>query len=145
MPKDLEDGKYAKYTYTREGSPLKVVAPVEAGDAEIRYMTGQGNKVLARIPLKLEAAEVTLKAAESVVAGAQVTVEWTGPDNQGDYITIVPKDLEDGKYAKYTYTRKGAPLKVLAPAEAGDAEIRYMTGQGDKVLARIPLRIEEGQ
>ncbi|NLT72043.1 MAG: VWA domain-containing protein [Verrucomicrobiaceae bacterium] len=145
VPKDLEDGKYAQYTYTREGSPLKVLVPIEAGDAEIRYMTGQGNKVLARIPLKLEAAEATLKAAESVVAGAQVTIEWTGPDNERDYITVVPKDLEDGKYAKYTYTSEGSPLKVLAPIAAGDAEIRYMTGQDNKVLARIPLKLEAAE
>jgi hypothetical protein len=30
---------------------------------------------------------------------------------------------------------------VTAPAEPGPCEIRYMSGQNDKVLARIPIKI----
>lgn len=145
VSKDLEDGKYARYAYTRAGSPAKVDAPIEPGDGEVRYMSGQGAKVLARVPIKVEAAEVSLKAPEAAAAGSEVTIEWTGPDNRGDYITIVPKDLEDGKYAKHAYTRAGSPVKVAAPKEPGACEIRYMAGQGDKVLARVPIEIEAGE
>jgi Ca-activated chloride channel family protein len=145
VPKTLEDGKYTKYTHTKTGSPLKVLAPIEAGDCEIRYQTGQGNKVLARIDLKVIEAEVALKAPAEAIAGAHVSIEWSGPDNQGDYITIVPKTLEDGKYTKYTHTKTGSPLKVFAPIEAGDCEIRYQTGQGNKVLARIDLKVIEAE
>src|SRR5690606_8948240 len=117
---------------TRGRSPLEITALIDEGPAELRYQHARTGKVLARADILVVAAEVSLKGPESALAGAQVTIEWTGPDNQGDYITIVPKDLEDGKYAKYTYTRGGSPLKVVAPVEAGDAEIRYMTGQGRK-------------
>lgn len=145
VPKDAEDGKYLKYEYTKDGSPLQVLAPIDAGDGEIRYMTGQGGKVLARIPIEVIMPEVSLKSAESAVAGSLVTIEWTGPDNDGDYVTIVPKAAEDGKYARYEYTKVGSPLSVPAPVEAGECEIRYMTGQGDKVLTRIPLRVEPAE
>ena len=70
-----------------------------------------------------------------------MSITWTGPNNPGDYITIVPKGLPDGQYRDYATTSNGSPLTVKAPKDAGDAEIRYMTGQGGKVLARIAIEV----
>ncbi|PTY07665.1 hypothetical protein DB347_05395 [Opitutaceae bacterium EW11] len=135
------DGRYGNYTPVTKGSPLQVTAPMEAGPGEIRYMAGQGQKVLARRPLRIVAAEVTLSAPDEVVAGTRVPIVWTGPKNAGDYITIVAAGTPDGRYANYTAVTKGSPLDVLAPIDAGDTEIRYMAGQGGKVLQRRPLRV----
>ena len=104
-------------------------------------MTGQGNRVLARRTIRLVAAEVTLSAAEEGKTGSAVSVTWTGPNNPGDYITVVAKSTPDGQYADYTLTSEGSPLDVTLPKEAGEAEIRYMTGQGNKVLARITIKV----
>ena len=70
-----------------------------------------------------------------------VTVTWVGPDNPGDYLTVVARGTEDGQYGNYTNTNNGSPLALTAPKDPGDAELRYMTGQGGKVLARRPIRI----
>ena len=70
-----------------------------------------------------------------------MSITWTGPNNSGDYITVVAKGTPDGQYGAYTVTSEGSPLKVKAPKEAGDGEIRYMSGQGGKVLARVGIRI----
>lgn len=67
-------------------------------------------------------ATITLNASQKVSAGTKILIEWTGPDNKGDYLTIVSKDTKDGKYA---YTKKGSSLLVQAPAVPGDCEIRY--------------------
>jgi Ca-activated chloride channel family protein len=142
VPKAAADGDYLKYEYTRAGSPLKVTMPMEAGDAEIRYVSGEGPKVLARRPIRVAAARVTLMAPDSAAAGAPVEINWTGPNSDGDYITIVPKGLPDDRYAGYEYTRVGSPMKVEAPAETGDSEIRYLSAQINKVLARRPIRIK---
>eukprot|EP00903_Cladosiphon_okamuranus_P004081 g4079.t1 len=144
VPKGTEDGKYAKWAYTKSGNPAKVEAPYETGEAEIRYMNEQGNIVLARKPISIVEGDITMKAAGEAVAGTAVSIEWTGPDNSGDFITIVPKDTEDGKYAKWAYTSAGSPLEVAAPYETGEAEIRYMNETGNIVLARIPLVVTEG-
>ncbi|MBB5353747.1 Ca-activated chloride channel family protein [Haloferula luteola] len=141
VPKGTEEGAYGKYAYTELGNPLKVPAPMEAGEAEIRYQTEEGGKVLARIPLRVEAAKVTLSAPATVTAGTEVSIEWTGPDNEGDYLTLVPKNLEDGAYAEYAYTKDGKTLTLRAPAEAGEGEIRYQSEQGGGVIARIPIQI----
>lgn len=141
VPSDAPDGQYGNYTETSTGSPLKLLTPIMAGSAELRYMTGQGRRVLSRRPITIVAAEITLSAPPECKAGADVSVAWTGPNNRGDYITIVPKAMPDGRYAAYTETSKGSPLSVKAPKEAGEAEVRYMAGQGNKVLARVPIKV----
>lgn len=141
VPKDLPDGQYGNYTNTTKGSPLTVTAPIIPGQAEVRYMTGQGAKVLERFPVRVVAAEITLSAPATASAGAKVSVTWTGPNNQGDYITLVPLTLPDGQYASYANTTAGSPLTVVALKSPGPAEIRYMSGQGSKVLKRIPILI----
>lgn len=141
VPKSTPDGLYASYTYTTKGSPLTLTAPIAAGDAEIRYMTGQGAKVLHRIPVRVVAATIELDAPAAAVAGSKVTVTWTGPNNVGDYITLVPQSLPDGQYASYANTSSGSPLTVVALKSAGLAEIRYMSGQGAQVLKRRTILI----
>jgi Ca-activated chloride channel family protein len=140
VPDETPDGQYGNYTLTSGGSPLALLLPIMAGKAELRYMTGQGNKVLARRAISIVAAQVTLSAPAEGAAGTSVSIAWTGPNNAGDYITIVPMSTPDGQYAAYTLTSEGSPLTVTLPKEAGEAEIRYMTGQGNKVLARRPIK-----
>jgi len=104
-------------------------------------MTGQGGKVLARRPFTVVAAEISLSAPAEVPAGSTLAVTWTGPANPGDFITVVPRANPDNQYGNYVLTTKGSPLNVVAPKEAGDAEIRYMSGQGNMVLMRRAIRI----
>ncbi|ACB77339.1 hypothetical protein [Opitutus terrae] len=141
VAKDTPDGRYGNYTETKEGSPLSVRAPTEAGAAELRYMTGQGSKVLARRDVKIVMPETSVSGPEQVVAGAAFTATWVGPNNPGDYVTIVAQGTPDGRYQNYAETRRGSSLQITALIEPGEAELRYMTGQGSKVLARRPIRI----
>jgi hypothetical protein len=141
VSKEIPDGQYGNYTATSNGSPLNLLTPIMVGDAELRYMTGQGNKVLARRPIKILAAKITLSAPEQGAAGSAVSITWTGPNHAGDYITVVPRSAPDGQYAAYTLTAEGSPLSVKLPKDVGDAEVRYMSGQGSKVLARIPMKV----
>lgn len=136
------DGQYGNYTTVNKGSPLDVTMLMEPGAAELRYMTGRGAQVLARRPLRIVAAEISLSAPDRTAVGAPVTITWSGPANQGDYLTIVTKGTPDGQYGAYTQTTRGSPLTVLAPKAAGEAEIRYMSGQGAKVLARRAIAID---
>lgn len=143
VPKSTEDGTYEKWNYTRKGNPLEVIATHTPGEAEIRYMNEQGNVVLARQPIKIIAGAISMKAPAEAVAGTSVSIEWTGPDNKGDFVTIVPKAEADGVYQKWNYTSKGTPLEVIATRTPGQAEIRYMNEDGNKVLARTPITITE--
>lgn len=139
------DGRYDNYAETRQGPSLPLTALIQPGAAELRYMTGQGAKVLARRPIRVIEAQITLEAPAEIVAGAVVPIVWTGPDNRGDYLTIVRQSTPDGQYARYADTSRGSPARVEAPMDAGPAEIRYMSGQGTKVLARRPITVAAPQ
>lgn len=138
---DAPDRKYGAYTLTNQGSPLKVTAPAETGDAEVRYVTGQGAKVLARRAVKITTPNVALSAPAEAIAGSNVAVTWTGPGNDGDYITVVPKTKPDGQHENYATLGSGSPLKLRMPMEPGEAELRYMTGRGAKVIGRRSIRV----
>ncbi len=94
-------------------------------------------------PSELQVTDITVGDGVEVKAGSTVSVEWSGPNNVGDYVTIVPRSMEDGQYGNYAETKKGSPMTINVPKETGEAELRYMSGQGAKVLARRAVRIVE--
>ncbi|WP_189002509.1 vWA domain-containing protein [Deinococcus roseus] len=141
VPKSAQDGQYMKYAYTSSGNPLEVGTPGTPGDAEVRYMSESGNVVLYRKALKLTAAKYDLKFPASMQAGGHVSIQWTGPNNPGDYITIVPKNAQDGQYGVYAYTDQN-PIVLQLPRTAGEYEIRYMNDQqGNIVVFRKPFTL----
>ena len=141
VPRGTPDGQYRNYLNTDKGPKLGITALIEPGEAELRYMTGQGARVLARRPITIQTASVSIEAPADAVAGSPVRIVWSGPNNQGDYVTIVRQTTPDGQYARYADTSKGSPLSVECPIDSGPAEIRYMSGQGAKVLARRGLQV----
>ncbi|MGC4070968.1 MAG: hypothetical protein QM760_00295 [Nibricoccus sp.] len=143
VPPSAATGTYQNYTDASNGSPLTVTAPIEPGTYEIRYAAAQGKTILARRTIKVVAAEIELNAPAQAAAGSLVSIQWAGPNNKGDYLTIVVQGTRDGEYAQYADTHRGTPVNIKAPAKPGPAEIRYMSGQGAKVLARRPIEVTQ--
>ena len=83
----------------------------------------------------------TLIAQAEIASGSKFFVDWTGPDNQSDYITVAKPSAPGNSYENFTYTRKGSPLRLTAPDEPGDYELRYVQGQSSTVLATQPIRV----
>jgi Ca-activated chloride channel family protein len=118
-----------------------VESPIDVGPAEIRYMSGQGAKVLARRALQTVPAQITLQGPAQAMVGTTVSVDWTGPKNPGDFLTVVLKSAKDGTSFATAPATGGSPARLLVPPEAGAAEIRYMSGQGNRTLARAPIEL----
>jgi hypothetical protein len=137
--------RYDHYAYTSKGNPLKLRAPDEAGEYEVRYLTAQTYATLASTKVTITAITASLQAPNEATAGTTFQVKWSGPNNQQDYITIVPKGAREGESGNYTYTARGNPLNVLAPMAAGEYELRYSTGQSHTTLARQAMRIAPGK
>jgi hypothetical protein len=135
------DKQYAAYEYTSKGNTLEMRAPDVAGEYEVRYLTAQTYATLASAKMTVTAVSASIKAPASAVAGSNFAVSWQGPNNERDYVTIVKKGAREGEYASYEYTARGNPLKLLAPVEPGDYELRYSTGQAYTTLARAPIAI----
>ncbi|MGD2132868.1 MAG: VWA domain-containing protein [Maricaulaceae bacterium] len=138
---DMPDNRYTDYAYTRDGSPLNIRMPLDPGTYELRYVL-RGQEVIARKPIEIIPADVTLDAPASVGAGAEVSVAWTGPGEPRDWITITAPDAPDNTYTDYAYTRDGSPLSIAAPVEPGEYEVRYVL-DGGRVIGRSPLTVTD--
>ena len=136
-----DDRRYTDYVYVEKGAPQALRMPLEPGDYELRYVQA-GRKVIARQPVVITAAEVSLDAPDMAKAGSMASVSWTGPGEKGDWITIVKPSEDERRYTDYEYTREGNPLELQVPVEPGAYEYRYVL-DGRKVVFRKPLEVSD--
>ena len=148
VPADAEEKTYKGYKYTSRSKKdredkvyLTLTAPDDEGSYEVRYLTGQEYNTLGRTTVTVTAATATLDAPDQVIANEKFNVSWTGPDNNADYIAIFDGVGEDAKYTSYSYTKRGNPVKIQAPKTPGTFEIRYLTGETDKMLATTNVEV----
>jgi hypothetical protein len=137
VPKADREGAYGHYEYVTKPGTFKLVAPPQAGEYEIRLLAADSPyPTLARRPLRVEAVAATLEAVAQVPAGGKISVKWTGPNNERDYIAI---GNAARPYIDYLYTREGSPLELTAPDEPGQYELRYFLGAGDAIIGKRPI------
>lgn len=138
------------YAWAHQGTPAQMKAPGQPGMYQLRYVwQGQRQKhVLASVEFEVKDSEVSLVAPDVVRAGEHFTVEWQGPNQANDYVDLVKKD-EHRTYGEisYFYTKVGPKGEILAPAVAGEYDIRYIleATDGRKILHRIPIQVAESQ
>jgi hypothetical protein len=141
-PAGAPDRTYGAYAYTSTGTPVSIRAPDEAGDYLLRYHTGQSYKVLASRSITLQPVTASLTAPATVMAGHVFEVAWQGPNNEGDFITLVPVAAGARDYGSNNgYPKRGNPLRMEAVRDPGEYELRYLTGQSYALLARAPVTI----
>ena len=147
VPKGAAEGAYLDYKYTRDGNPLTLSAPTAEGDYELRYASDNSGRTLASLPIHLKLGSYTLQAPASAVGGSELQVKWSGPNNSGDYVTVVKKGADVGTYTSYFYTRDGNPGKLKLPTAPGEYELRYSTeaASPNPTLASVPLTITAPQ
>lgn len=80
VPKGAKEGTSGNYEYPSRGNPAKVLAPLQAGEYELWYATGQSHTTLAKAniritPAKQEPGKLVVSAADAVTAGGGA--EWT--------------------------------------------------------------------
>jgi len=105
-PEGAPDTEYGPYAYTSAGNPLLIRLPEEPGAYAVRYHTGQSSAVLGSSPILVLPNSATVEAPATVVGATDFEVRWTGPDNAGDYVTIVPAGTDPRDYLDYAYTRE---------------------------------------
>ncbi|MEZ4629970.1 MAG: VWA domain-containing protein [Deinococcales bacterium] len=154
VPAGAPEGDYLSYFYTAGYEQVgELIAPSEAGDYEIRYSTDRSSdkgNIFASRPIKIIPSNIAivLEVPSEVMAGANFEVNWQGPDNERDYITIVALGAAEGAYQDYFYTSEGSPNQLTAPLETGDYEVRYSTDRGDalgQIFASQPIKIIQSQ
>lgn len=141
VPASAAERKYKRYQYTKKGKSLKLTAPDEPGDYELRYLMGSSLRTLARAPIKVTGTSAEVSGPQQVAAGAEFSVTWEGPNNKQDFITLVERGAPEKSYGRYRYTKTGSPLQLKAPDMPGDYEVRYLTGGSLYTLASYPLQV----
>jgi hypothetical protein len=143
-PEGAPDGEYGADAYTSTGNPLTLRLPEEPGAYTLRYHMGQSYAVIGSRPIRVLPNTATVAGPATVVGATDFEVRWTGPDNLGDYVTIVPAGADPRDYLAYAYTQPGATLTLEAPLDAGPHELRYMTGRSRQMLASAPIAVTPG-
>lgn len=137
-----DDRSYGNYEYPQRGNPVEIRVPDEPGEYLVRYHLDSSYSVLVSRPLAVEAVTASLSAPGEVAARSIFNVGWEGPNNEGDFITIVVPTAKDREYgASNGYTQRGNPVRLEAPREAGRYELRYLTGQSYRTIATRPLAV----
>ena len=123
-------------------------APGEPQETDIRYVAygSDGKRVLKTVPLTVEDVRAEVAFNPSVALGAVLEVDWTGPDNQNDYIDIVERGFDKtNTQLSYRYTNSGNPAELKVPGEPGEYDVRYImtSATGERILTRAPLSLTD--
>lgn len=85
---------------------------------------------------------VTLDAPTEVGAGEKITVKWTGPAANGDYITIVAAGTQKWTNEPYFDATPGSsPGTLVAPVKDGAYLLWYVSGADGTILARRAIGV----
>jgi len=126
--------------------------PTVPGEYEVRYTLDKPRAILARTPLTVTDTDYTVDAPDTVSAASEFEVQWSGPYQRDDFVTIIEKGSEDvfrnGRTARLS---EGKPATLTAPAEPGDYEVRYILTNGYTlypgmqrvVQAMTPITVED--
>jgi len=134
------DRTYGNYAYPERGNPIDIRVPDDPGDYVVRYHLASSYGAIGSAPLKVEAVTATLTAPAKVAAHSVFPVTWKGPDNPGDFITLVAPTAKEKDFGTSNgYTQRGNPVRLEAPRAAGTYELRYVTGQSNRTLGKTTL------
>ena len=138
MPKNSsERNDHLNYFYADSDGP-DLEAPLNPGEYDIVYFAGCGT-VLGRAPIMVEKASSSITAPAEVGIGSEFKVEFIGPKNRSDNISILPKGSTDANdHLDYFYT-EGEESELEAPLEVGEYDIVYLA-EGEKELARTTFK-----
>jgi Ca-activated chloride channel family protein len=122
------------------GGPVTTTAPMVPGTYEIRYVTGLG-RTLARANLDIYEVLATLRTPTELRPGEEFAIEWTGPNDPQDYLSISLPESENEAYIDWQPVESGNPLHLRSPQDPGEYEIRYVRSSDGALLAREPLAV----
>lgn len=130
------------------GEPtVTLTAPTRPGTYELRLIDAPVGKdqppelrdndqsrVLARITIVVEAADVSLAVEGPITAGLPFRTAWTGPGGRGDEIRLARPQQQTTDYLASTAAR-GEAVTFTAPYPPGTYEVRYWSAALQDVIA----------
>lgn len=127
------DGERWSWDYVANGTPISLIMPGEPGQYELRYKY-RDQVVIAIRAITVLDAPVTISAPAQVLAGAEMSVGWAGPNAPYDNIQIA--EAGSDSYISYAYVTDGNPLTLFAPEMPGRYELRYKLSDTEVIAAQ---------
>ncbi|WP_157736226.1 VWD domain-containing protein [Granulosicoccus antarcticus] len=136
-------GSYETYEYLQEGSnEVELTLSVPPGDYELRYIVDSDSQILFRLPITVTTVTATVTAPGTAPAGSTIAVEWVGPMNDRDYISLSDAGASPGSYRTFSYLEEGTgSVALTVPGIPGNYEIRYVIDNNNQVLASVPITV----
>jgi len=145
VPAGADEGSEGNYFRVRDDAENMLVAPAEPGLYEVRYVLQEGRRTMASAPVEVVEAELGIAAPQQVTTGAKFSVTWSASIHRQDYVTIVPAGADEGSEGNYFRVRDDAENTLVAPAEPGLYEVRYVLQEGRRTLASAPVEVVEAE
>ena len=137
------------YQYAHVGdkeaqSPASMVAPEEAGLFQVHYETREG-KSLGQAELKVVPVLASIKVVSgtALIAGADFSVTWTGPNYTNDDLRVVADPNGGGTPLSRFHVGRPNPTSsasLRAPEKPGEYFVVYKMARGE-ILARETIRV----
>lgn len=127
---------------TDRGTPARLLSPETPGQYEVRYANRDGKTLARQTVMLTEARAVFGEIPREVGVSQAIPITWEAANHPGDRVLIMPKTAADRDIAGGISANGGSPKTLRAPAKPGDYELRYVTGQSRKVLARVPILVK---
>lgn len=83
----------------------------------------------------------TLDAPASVCLGDEFDVQWTGPNGDGDQITVAESMHAADQSFSFWETMGGSPAKFRAPGQEGFLEVRYVQAEPESILLQRGINV----
>lgn len=88
----------------------------------------------------------TLSAPTTGAAGSTITVDWTGPNADGDYLSTAQPGAPALSWVTFANAMDGTPAALRLPPQPGAYVIRYvLAGGAGHVLAEVPVTVTAAQ
>lgn len=126
---------------------VQLNAPAAPGEYFLRYMSLQrAQPVLAEIPIKVTDLQASLDAPASVEISQRVKIRARGPFDSGTWVGFASKDSPASSYLSFrSISAADSELELIAPANAGSYELRYVLSGSERILISKAIEVTEGE
>ncbi|MEL6288280.1 MAG: hypothetical protein AAFQ42_03505 [Pseudomonadota bacterium] len=132
-------GDYLSLRPAARAGEINLRAPSQPGAYEVRFLSRDRRVILSRQRIEVTPAKVRLVALEFVDPDDELNVWWAGPGDGSDSLTLAPVGADDDRALARQSIGTGNPLKITAPTQPGEYEMRYVNGSDNRVMYRRKL------
>ena len=122
------------------GGRVEVMRPEDESVTEAEFIVSEDSMTVTLV-LPVLVPPASLAAPGTAISGSNIAIEWDGPNNKSDYITVAEIGSAGNQYIAFEYTRDGSPVSLKMQLLEGEYQLRYVLGLGREIIARRKIII----